>query len=154
MINVFDVKELRNDFFISLILGIFSLLIIYKLDLEFILENLLKSAETILTVSVTLAGFLINAFTILFIFPESMKIKFIKKHSAYSYIFDAFILSIVLFISIAVICFTFMILMNHVPLFLASVLVFLLIWSFISLFRCMWLLKKIAELSFPRKETK
>jgi len=152
MINIFRVKELKYDFILSVIIGALSLIIIYCFGLYFIFKNLSQTLEEILTVSVTLAGFLITSLTILFVFPENARIKFIKKHSTYKYIFDAFMLSIILFILIAVLCFVFKIVTPDVPSYLLSVLIILLTWAMVSLFRCLWLLKRLIEVFFHKSE--
>ncbi len=105
MINIFKIKEIKNDFVGSVILGLILIAIIYFFNLNFIFRNILSSLGTILTISVTLAGFLITSLTILFVFPENNRIKFIKSHSIYKYVFHAFIVSIVLFVILAVLSF-------------------------------------------------
>jgi len=150
MTNIFHVKELKYDFILSVIIGTLSLSIIYYFRLHFIFNNLSQTLEEILTVSVTLAGFLITSLTILFVFPENARIKFIKKHSTYKYIFDAFMISIILFILTAILCFVFTILTPDVPSYLLSVLIVLLIWALVSLFRCLWLLKRLIGVYFHK----
>jgi len=148
MINIFKIKELKNDFVVSVILGSLLIAIIYFFNLNFIFHNMLDSLGDILTISVTLAGFLITSMTILFVFPKNNRVKFIKLHPTYKYVFHAFIVSIVLFVILAVLSFIFKILIPHVPSFLLSMLIILFIWSMSSLFRCIWLLKKLIDVYF------
>jgi len=152
MINIFRVRELKNDFVISVILGVLLVVIIYLFDLSFIFFNISNSLGTILTISVTLAGFLITSLTILFVFPENSRIRFVKAHPTYKYVFYAFIVSIILFVVIAILSFVFKILTPYVSSFLLSLLIVLFIWAMVSLFRCLWLLKKIIDVYFYKSE--
>jgi len=152
MINIFKIKELKNDFVGSIVFGLLLVAIIYFFDLSFIFNNVLNSLGTILTVSVTLAGFLITSLTILFVFPENKRIKYMKLHPACKYIFHAFIVSIILFVVMAVLSFVFKILMLYIPTFLLSLLIILFVWAMVSLFRCLWLLKKMIDVYFYKSE--
>jgi len=152
IMNLFKSKETKNDFIISIITGGVFIAIIHLFDLNFIFNNLFDSLDSILTISVTLAGFLITSLTILFVFPENSRIKFIKTHPTYKYIFHAFILSIILFIAITVLSLVFKMLTPHIPSFLLSVLIILFIWSIVSLFRCLWLLKRLIDIYFFKSE--
>jgi len=152
MINIFKVRELKHDFFISILVGIAFIIITYMCGLNFIFSNINNSLETILTISVTLVGFLITSLTILFVFPENHKIKFMKAHPMYKYVIYAFIVSIILFVIIAVLSFVFKILTPYVPPFLLYVMFVLFIWAMVSLFRCVWLLKKIIDVYFYKGE--
>ena len=152
MIAIFKIKELKNDFISGVLLGLFLIFIIYFFDLSFIFHNILDSLGTILSISITLAGFLITSLTILFVFPENSRIKFIKLHPAYKYVFHAFIVSIILFVILAVLSFCFKILMPYVPTFLISLLIILFVWAMVSLFRCLWLLKKMIDIYFYKSE--
>ncbi len=152
MITTFKIKELKNDFIGSLILGSLLVAVIYFFDLSFIFCNILDSLGTILTISITLAGFLITSLTILFVFPENNRIKFIRLHQTYKYIFHAFTVSIALFVILAILSFVFKILMPYVPAFLVFLLIILFIWAMVSLFRCLWLLKKMIDVYFYKPE--
>jgi len=152
--NVFKVKELRNDFIAGLVAGLVFITVIYFFKLNFIFDNLLSSLEPILTISVTLSGFLITSLTILLVFPENTRIKFLKSHPTYKDIFHAFILSIVLFMSVAILTFSFKILIPYTPYILLALLLIIFIWAIISLFRCIWLLKKMIDLYFLDPEGK
>lgn len=152
MITIFKVKELKNDFIGSVVIGLLLIAIIYSFGLSFIFHNILDSLGTILTISVTLAGFLITSLTILFVFPENNRIKFIRLHLAYKYVFHAFIISIILFVILAVLSFCFKILMPYVPTFLIYLLIILFVWAMVSLFRCLWLLKKMIDVYFYKSE--
>ena len=152
IINIFKIKELKNDFVCSIVLGLLLVAIIYFFDLSFIFNNVLDSLGTILTISITLAGFLITSLTILFVFPENRRIKYMKLHPAYKYVFHAFIVSIILFVVIAIFSFVFKVLMPFVPTFLLSLLIILFVWAMVSLFRCLWLLKKMIDVYFHKPE--
>ncbi len=152
MINIFKIKELKNDFIISVILGVLFIAIIYFLDLNFIFFNISNSLGTILSISVTLVGFLITSLTILFVFPENNRMRFVKAHPTYKYVFYAFIVSIILFVVIAILSFVFKILTPYVPSFFLSLLIVLFVWAMVSLFRCLWLLKKIIDVYFYKSE--
>lgn len=152
MVTIFKVKELKNDFIGSVILGSLLVAVIYFLDLSFIYSNILGSLGTVLTISITLAGFLTTSLTILFVFPENNRIRFIRLHQTYKYIFHAFIVSISLFVVLAILSFIFKILMPYVPAILVFSLIILFIWATISLFRCLWLLKKMIDVYFDKPE--
>ena len=152
MVNIFKVKELKNDFLSSVIAGFLFITAIYYFKLNFVFSNIINSLGNILTVSVTLAGFLITSLTILFVFPENNRIKFMKLHSTYKYIFYAFIISIMLFVVTAILSFVLKILIPYVPSFPLSLLIILFVWAMVSLFRCLWLLKKIIDVYFYKSE--
>ena len=152
MINIFKIKELKNDFVGSIVFGLLSVAIIYFFDLSFIFNNVLNSLGTILTISVTLAGSLVTSLTILFVFPENKRIKCMKLHPTYKYVFYAFIVSIILFVVMAILSFVFKILMPYIPTFFLSLLIILFIWAMVSLFRCLWLLKKMIDVYFYKSE--
>jgi len=152
MIAVFKIKELRNDFIYSFILGLVLIAIAYYFKLNFIFSNILNSLDVIISISITMAGFLITSLTILFVFPENYKIKFLKLHPTYKYVFSAFIISIILFIILALFSFVFRILIPYTPTFLISFLIILFIWAMFSLFRCLWLLGKLIDVYFTKSE--
>jgi len=152
MIAIFKIKEFKNDFICSIALGLFSIAIVYFFKLNFIFSNILNSLGIIISISVTMAGFLITSLTILFVFPENNRIKFIKLHPAYKYVFYAFIVSIILFIILAILSFGFKILIPYVPMSLISLLMILFIWAMFSLFRCLWLLKRMIDVYFYKSE--
>jgi len=95
-----------------------------------------------------MAGFLITSLTILLVFPENNRIRFIKNNPTYKYIFHAFILSIILFVSMSILGFILKILMPfRWPYFLLPLIV-IFIWSIASLFRCILILKKMIDIYF------
>ena len=146
--NIFKVKELKNDFIISTIVSIIFFIIIYYFNLHFIFHNIYDSLEVIITISITITGFLITSLTILLVFPENSRIKFIKKHKGYKYIFYAFILSIILFVTVSILSFILKILVFFRTYYFLYLLITIFIWAIVSLFRCIWLLKKMIDILF------
>ena len=145
---IFEVKELKNDFIISIVMGIVLLMLIHYFNLNFVFHNIYENLEVIITISVTMTGFLITSLTILLVFPENNRIKFIKKHTGFIYIFYAFILSIMLFITVSILSFALKILISFKSYFFLYLLIIIFSWAIVSLFRCIWLLKKMIDILF------
>jgi len=145
--NIFKVKELKDDFIMSIIISIVFFVITYYFNLHFIFHNMYDSLEIIITISITITGFLITSLTILLVFPENNRIKFIKKHKGYKYIFYGFILSIILFITVTILSIILKILFFRSYYFL-YLLITIFIWAIVSLFRCIWLLKNMIDILF------
>jgi len=145
---IFEVKELKNDFIISIVMGVVLLMLIHYFNLNFVFHNIYENLEVIITISVTMTGFLITSLTILLVFPENNRIKFIKKHTGFIYIFYAFILSIILFITVSILSFALKILISFKSYFFLYLLIIIFSWAIVSLFRCIWLLKKMIDILF------
>lgn len=145
---IFEVKELKNDFIISIVMGVVLLMLIHYFNLNFVFHNIYENLEVIITISVTMTGFLITSLTILLVFPENNRIKFIKKHTGFIYIFYAFILSIMLFITVSILSFALKILISFKSYFFLYLLIIIFSWAIVSLFRCIWLLKKMIDILF------
>ena len=147
---IFKVKEIKNDFIISVILSMIFLFIIYYFNLNFIFYNIYDNLGVIITIGITMTGFLITSLTILLIFPENNRIRFIKKHSTYKHIFYTFILSIMLFVIMSILGFILKVLMPFRSSYFLPPLIFIFIWSIMTLFRCIWLLKRMIDIYFHK----
>ena len=148
IMHIFKVRELRNDFIISSIISGVFFIIVYYFNLNFIFYNIYDNLGVIITIGITMAGFLITSLTILSVFSENSRIRFIKNHPTYKYIFYAFILSIILFVSMSVLGFILKVLMPFRSPYFLSLLIAIFIWSIASLFRCIWLLKRMIDIYF------
>jgi hypothetical protein len=97
MTNLFKIQEIKTDFFLSLVLT--ALFFMYLLSSE--KSGIICSKYDIyLSLSATFLGFLITAYAILIAFPDSYKIRLLKKHEDFPTLFDAFIFGIYILISL------------------------------------------------------
>lgn len=142
--ELWKVREFRVDTIITILLVAVSMLL-YG---EQISAWLQEKADTLTSVCVTLLGFLITSLVILLTFPENHRIRFIKKHPTYSKIYYQFLFTIVLLLILAITSF----IVSLLPV-LITLVILLLVWSTISLVRCVWILKKMIDLYFKQEGT-
>jgi len=141
MFRLWKVREFQIDTFLTILLAGISLFL-YGGQISIWLK---EKADILISISVTLLGFLITSLVILLTFPENHKIKFIKRHPTYPKIYHYFLFTITLFLALAVTSFVAPILSILFPL-----VTLLLVWSMISLVRCIWILKRMIDLYFQQ----
>lgn len=148
---IFKIRELRNDFITSVATVVLLFFVdAFFINLNFIFDNIYNSFEAIMSIGATMTGFLITALTILLVFPENSRIRFLKTHPTFTHIFDAYILAISLFVSMFVMSFFLEILAPFRLPYLGYLLVFVIVWSIVSLFRCVWLLRRVIDVYYHK----
>jgi len=143
MFVLWKVREFRLDTLFTILLVAISIFLFGEQMSIWLPEK----ADVITSVSVTLLGFLITSMVILLTFPENHRIKFIKKHPTYLKIYYYFLFTITLFLALAVTSF----ILSLLPILFPLTTLFL-VWSTISLIRCIWILKKMIDLYFQQKD--
>ena len=146
MLGLWKVREFQLDFFFTIFIVALILLLSHVYSV-YILTRLGERAEMIVSISVTLLGFLVTSLVILLTFPENYRIKFIKKHPTYPRVFQQFLFTIFLFLGLAILSFVIC-LFPTLNLALVVFAFLLLVWSIVSLVRCLWILKKMIDLYF------
>ncbi|ASJ11262.1 hypothetical protein A3L12_08125 [Thermococcus sp. P6] len=140
MFKLWKVKEFRMDVLLTILIFV---MLPFLGNMAQISAWVREKDDVLTSVSVTLLGFLITSLVILLTFPENHRIKFIKKHPTYPKIYDYFLFTIILLLILAIAS----LVVSLVPQ-LSALVVLLLVWSLISLLRCVWILKKMIELYF------
>lgn len=139
MANIFKIKEMKIDFILSVL---FTILIFIYLIVTGKSEAICSKYDVYISLSATFLGFLITAYAILITFPDSYKIRLLKKHEDFSTFFDAFILGIYVLILQFILSFIGFIFGISNEWFCLIVL-FTLIYSVIFVLRIVWILKKL-----------
>lgn len=142
MFGLWKVREFRVDTFFTILLVMISLFL-YGSQISMWLE---EKADVLTSISVTLLGFLITSLVILLTFPENHRIRLIKKHPTYPKIYHYFLFTIMLYLALVIASF----LISLFPTLFSLVLI-LLVWSTISLIRCIWILKRMIDLYFQQE---
>ena len=147
MVEIFKVKEIKHDLYFTIAV---SMLIIGLDTIYHMANEIFKYTALLSNISITMAGFLITALAILISFPQNQKINFMEDHPTYPLIFYTFIFTIVLSLLLfgAAVFFLVSGLRHAVA---AYLIIFLLIWTVVSIIRCVWLLKRMIDIYFSSK---
>jgi hypothetical protein len=142
MTSLFKIKEIRTDFFISILLtALFFIYLVYSGKSEIICSKY----DIYLSLSATFLGFLITAYAILITFPDSYKIRLLKKHEDFPTLFEAFILGIYILIALFILSFIGFI-FEISGAFFCLIVLFTLVYSIIFVMRIVWILKKLTNI--------
>lgn len=142
MNRLFKIKEIQADLIIAIVITISFFLYLLLSGKSGIICS---KYDIYLSLSATFLGFLITAYAILITFPDSYKIRLLKKHEDFPTLFDAFILGIYILIIQFVLSFIGFIFEISNEFFCLLVL-FTLIYSVIFVMRIVWILKKLTNI--------
>ena len=143
---ILKVLELRDDFIVSIVISLVFFIVVRFFNLSFVFYNIYDNLGVIITIGITIASYLITSLMILLVFPENSGIRFIKNHPTYKYIFNAFVFSIILFVSMSILGFILKILIPFKSPYFLFPLIVIFILSIVSLFRCIWILKRMTDI--------
>jgi len=141
MIKLLKIREIKFDLIISIIVTISLFLYLCSVGKIDIIGT---KYDVYVSLSATFLGFLITAYAILITFPDSYKIRLLKKHEDFPRLFDAFILGIYVLIVQFVLSFLGFIFSISNIWFILIVL-FTLVYSVIFVLRIVWILKKLTN---------
>jgi len=139
MFSLFKIKEIKKDILFSFVIFLVLSLLYLK---KFI--NIINFDEniygTIITSVITLFGFVLTVLAIIVSFPPNYKIDFIKKSEIYHEIYNVYFFAIAVLVLILLTT-TIIKLLDFQ--WLNFILIFFVVLSFFSLYRCLWILKKL-----------
>jgi hypothetical protein len=141
MKDLYAIKEIRNDLILSIVITIVIsiLMVIYNKT-----GSICSNYGTYVSLSSTLLGFLITAYAILIAFPESYKIKLLKKSPLFPKIYDTFIYTIYIIIVFFLVSLSGFIFDIKESIFCIIVL-FFLIYSIICVIRTIKILRQLTN---------
>ena len=142
MLKIIRFREIQTDFFISVLLT--ALVVFFSFSPEKV-TAICSKYDVYVSLSATFLGFLITAYAILITFPGSYKIKIVKSHRDYPFLFDAFILGILVMIILFVISFIGYLFGISSDIF-CIIVTFFLVYSFVFVLRIVWILKKMTDI--------
>jgi hypothetical protein len=144
---LFKVPEIRRGILMSLS---FSVLLWYYIYINNKYYIIYENYWNYVSLSATLLGFMITAFTIFISFPSNFKMKLLSKNENYPLLIAAFLWTIYLLIILLAssISGVFVDLPNFPYLYeIASFLfLFILNWSLVSVLITIWILKRVVDL--------
>lgn len=146
MINrdIFRVPEVWKGLLLSAAL---SAVLWYYLNQNNNFDIIYTNYWNYVTLSATLLGFSITAFTIFFAFPVNYKIELLTKNENYPLLFDAFLLAIYLLMITLFISLVGIFVDMAVSNFIYFGFIFILIWSLVSMGLIVWILKRVIDVS-------
>lgn len=137
MMGLLKLREFQIDTVLALLIAIFYMVV----DGGEVLSVVQKKTDVVISISLTLLGFLMTSLAILLAFPENDRIQFLRKHPTYPKIHEYYLFTIGVLLALAVTSF----IASYITILLLVVF-WLLVWSLTMLVRCIWLLKKMIDL--------
>lgn len=148
MKTLFAIREIQIDFIVSIILtAIISFLICNQNKIGSINTNF----GTFVSLSSTLLGFLITAYAILITFPESYKIKLLKRNPLFQKLYETFIFTIYVLIVLFLVSLIGLIFDVKNEIF-CIVVIFFLIYSIVCVVRTIKILRQLTTLYLSTQE--
>lgn len=147
--NRYELKFLRNELIISIVLAIFVVIANTKLN-NFITSNLstyqTNAYPLIAGISGGLLGYIITGFSIIVILPSSPKLEAIKNAGYYDIINRTYI-SAIFWLS-ATILFVLLgyVIKDSMSIYIFYIIIFLIIVTIWRIARCVWILYEVAKL--------
>jgi len=154
MVDLLKVKMIQKDLITSVIIGGIILLAIYLLKLENVQVNIVNNIDVMMPYGFTVSGFLLIALMHLLSHSDEFKVKSMKMFSSYKYTFYVFIQTIITLTTLAVISFIYKISGFILSEIFIPLLIILFIWSIVSFFRCLWLLKNLSVVYLTKNTSK
>jgi hypothetical protein len=145
---LFAIKEIRIDLILSIVITIIISLLLVNYNKT---GSICSNYGTYVSLSSTLLGFLITAYAILITFPESYKIKLLKKSPLFPKIYDTFIYTIyviIVFFLVSLAGFIF----DVQDLIFCIIVLFFLIYSIICVIRTIRILRQLTNLYLTPKD--
>lgn len=146
--NIFRVPEVRWVLLLSVVL---SASLWYYLEQNDKFDMIYTNYWNYTTLSATLLGFSITAFTIFFAFPVNYKIELLTKNENYPLLFDAFLLAIYLLMIFLFISLVGMFIDIAVNSFIYLGFIFIMVWSLLCVGLTIWILKRVIDVSLSSR---
>lgn len=147
MKSALKLKEVKQDLlFSTLALALLLLIFLWKVgEISDIEGYICQNHATYVSLSATLLGFLVTAYTILVAFPTNYKVNMLKKHKNYFMLFDVFYFAInllVILLALGLIGLIF-----NIKSFIYCILIVLvMVWSVSCVIRTVKILKDLTDL--------
>jgi hypothetical protein len=148
-LSLFRVSEIQRGLLLSMIS---ATLLWYYMEQNNRFDIIYNNYWNYVSLSATLLGFAITAFTIFFAFPTNYKIDLLTRNENYHLLFDAFLLVIyllILFLLSSLLGVFINVSGSH---FIYFLFIFILIWSLVSVFLMVWILKKVIDISLSSRQ--
>lgn len=151
MINklIFKVPEIRKGFLLSVALATMIWYFMQESNNFIIIFN---NYWNYISLSATLLGFSITAFTIFFAFPLNYKLELLTKNENYPLLYDAFLLAIYLLIILLFISLVGVFVDITITNLIYLIYIFILVWSIVSVGLTVWILKRFIDVSLSGRD--
>ena len=147
--HLFKVPEVQVGLLLS---AIISFCLWYYMQQNNKFDIIYNNYWNYVSLSATLLGFSITAFTIFFAFPVNYKVELLTKNENYPLLFDAFLLAIYLLMIELIISLVGMFVDFIISGFIYLIFLFILIWSIVSVGLTVWILKRIIDISLSSRQ--
>jgi hypothetical protein len=145
MRKIFKIDEVKSALVISIVLTL--LLIVYinmHCSEDVVAMHIADNYGTFISLSATLLGFLITAYTILIAFPENYKIAILRQHKLYPILYEVFHFTAMLLLAFLITSIIGLVLGVSSIIF-SYFMILILIFSLFLVFRVMWILKQVTD---------
>lgn len=149
MKGILRIEEVRSALIISVVILLLLIIYTHIYSLENVVAiHIASNYGTFISLSSTLLGFLITAYTILIAFPENYKISILRQHRLYPILYEVFHFTAMLLLAFLITSIIGLVL-GVSNIIYSYFLIFILIFSLFLVFRVIWILKQVTDSYTP-----